>query len=183
MQHYAPTHDLTTHQWRTRTLIVSAIAAVELVALIAVGVAVLGKGWFQSHATNAAQRRPAHHATKTPPAAAKPDEKPAARPHSVAPAKPMLAKSRTGVLILNGNGQSGAAGSEARVLRAHGYPVTAVGNAKRNDYAASIVMYRPGYAREAHRLARELGVPIVSTLDGLQLSQLKGARLTLIVGR
>lgn len=180
MIHYPPTYDAT-HQWRTRTLIVSAIAAVELVALIAVGIAVLGKGWFESHAANAAKLRPVHHAPRTT-TAAKP-KAPAVRPHHAAPAKPMLAKSRTGVLVLNGNGQTGAAGAEARVLQSHGYPVTAVGNAKRNDYVASIVMYRPGYGREAQRLARELKVPIVSALDGLQLSQLRGARLTLIVGK
>jgi hypothetical protein len=179
VQHYAPTHDLT-HHWRTRTLIVSAIAGVELVALIAVGIAVLGKGWLTSHAANAAKQRPAHHATKT--TATKPTP-PTAKPHHTAPAKPMLANAQTGVLVLNGNGRNGAAGAEAGVLRAHGYPVTAVGNAKRNDYAGSIVMYRPGYAREARRLAQELGIPIVSTLDGLLTSQLKGARLTLIVGR
>jgi len=170
MDHYAPTPEA----WRTRTMIVSGIAAAELVALIAVGVVLFGKGWF-THARTAAT---ATHATVTH------HSKPT--PHVVrpkVPAKPMLPPARTGVLVLNGNGRDGAAGAEARVIRAHGYPVAAVTNAKRNDYAASIVMYRPGYAREAERLARNLGAPMVSALDGVVTSQLKGARLVFIVGR
>src|SRR5262249_44634554 len=40
--HYAPVHDLSS-PWRTRTLIASGIAAVELLALIALAVVLLGK--------------------------------------------------------------------------------------------------------------------------------------------
>jgi LytR cell envelope-related transcriptional attenuator len=177
MQHYAPTHDLSS-PWRTRTLIVSGIAVAELVALIGLAVVLLGKGWFQSERAAATKAAIAQHradAARTRPAPTKP--KAAAR------AKRMLAKQQTSVLVLNGNGRDGAAGAEARILRAHGYPVAAVGNAKRTDYAASIVMYRPGYPREAARLARELKIPIVSALDGVFLSQLKGAKAVLIVGR
>ena len=97
-------------------------------------------------------------------------------------ATPLLARAHTSVLVLNGNGRNGAAGAEAASLRMHGYPVAAVGNAKRNDYAASIVMYRPGYDREAQRLAHDMGIKVVSGLDGVQPSQLHGARLLLIVG-
>jgi hypothetical protein len=174
MDHYAPTPELAVHTWRTRTLIVTTIAAVELVALIAVGLVVFGKSWF-THARTAAAA--SHVAVK--------HHQPA--PHTVKPkappAKPMLAPARTRVLVLNGNGQNGAAGAEARVIRAHGYPVAAVTNAKRNDYAASIVMYRPGYDREAARLAKNLGAPMVSALDGVQTSQLAGAQVVFIVGR
>jgi len=163
-------------------MIVSAVAAAELVVLIAVGVLVLGKGWFQHAQANAAGRPASHHAAarqiaKHTAPAAKP------KPHPAAPATPMLSRARTTLLVLNGNGQDGAAGAEARVLRAHGYTVSAVGNAKRSDYAASMVMYRPGMQREGQRLARDLGIPIVSAIDGIQPSQLKGARLLVIVGR
>jgi LytR cell envelope-related transcriptional attenuator len=181
VDHYAPTHDLA-QPWRTRTLIVTGIAAVELLALVAVGVVVLGKGWFQhvraSAAPKAAQSA-AHHAAR---AALRPTA-PAAKPKIVLPARPMVTRVQTGLLVLNGNGQSGAAGAEARAVRAHGYPVVAVGNAKRNDYAASIVMYRPGYDREARRLAHDVGIAVVSPLDGLLPSQLKGAKLMIILGR
>lgn len=177
MDHYAPTPDFA-HQWRTRTMIVSGVAVVELVALIAVGVLVLGKGWFQhARASAASQHRAAtttHHATTTTHATV------AKAP--AAPAKPMLSRAHTSLLVLNGNGRNGAAGDEATTLRQHGYTVKAVGNATRNDYAASIVMYRPGLQREAQRLARDVGIPIVSALDGMQPSQLHGAQLALIVG-
>ena len=163
-------------------MIVSAVAAAELVALIAVGVLVLGKGWFQHAQASASSRGTTHHAATT--QAAKPAA-PAAKPkpHPAAPATPMLSRGQTSLLVLNGNGQDGAAGAEARVLREHGYTVQAVGNAKRNDYAASMVMYRPGLQREGLRLARDLSIPIVSALDGIQPSQLKGAKLLLIVGK
>jgi len=161
-------------------MIVSAVAAVELVALVAVGVLVLGKGWFQ-HARASAAAKPAHHAT----AAAHITKSAAApaRPHRTAPAKPMLMRAQTNVLVLNGNGRDGAAGTEAQALRSHGYKIASVGNATRNDYAASIVMYRPGFQREAQRLARDTGIPIVSALDGMQPSQLRGAKLAVIVGK
>lgn len=179
MDHYAPTHDVT-QPWRTRTIVVSAIAAVELVALVSVGLLVFGKGWFESERANAIQSA-AHHQTASTKSTSPP---PAthARPHRTAPAKPLLARAHTSVLVLNGNGRNGAAGAQAASLRMHGYPVAAVGNAKRNDYAASIVMYRPGFGREAQRLAHEMGIKIVSGLDGVQPSQLHGARLLLIVG-
>jgi hypothetical protein len=180
MDHYAPTHDLT-QPWRTRTMILSGIAVVQLVALVAIGVLVLGKGWFENaRASAAAKHTTTHHASPaTPPA------KPAPRPRTVAnaPTRPMVARARTGLLVLNGNGQSGAAGAEASTLKAHGYPVVAVGNARRNDYAASIVMYRPGYNREAERLAHDIGIRVVTGLDGVAPSALKSAKLLLIVGK
>jgi hypothetical protein len=181
VDHYAPTHDLA-QPWRTRTLIVTGIATVELLALVGVGVVLLGKGWFQHAQASVAQttaQRAAHHAA---PAAPRPGA-PAAKPKIVLPARPMVTRAQTGLLVLNGNGQSGAAGAEARVLHAHGYPVPTVGNAKRNDYAASIVMYRPGYSREARRLAHDVGIPVVTALDGLLPGQLKGAKLMVILGR
>jgi hypothetical protein len=181
MDHYAPAPDLA-YRWRTRTMVVSAVAGVELVALIAVGVLLLGKGWFQHARASAAT----HHATTTAHRAAPATH--AARPaatvsKATTPAKPMLSRAQTSVLVLNGNGRDGAAGDEAATLRQQGYPIKAVGNATRNDYAASIVMYRPGLQREAQRLAHDARVPIVSALDGMQPSQLHGAELALIVGK
>jgi LytR cell envelope-related transcriptional attenuator len=177
VSHYAPTHDLSS-PWRTRTLIVSVVAAAELVALIALAVVLLGKGWFQHEraaATKAAVAEQRAAATTRP--------TPTRTVHKTASAKPLLTRAQTSILVLNGNGRNGAAGAESRVLRAHGYSVRAVGNAKRSDYAASIVMYRPGYSREATRLARDLKIPIVSVLDGILVSQLKGAKAVLIVGK
>ena len=163
-------------------MVVSAVAAVEFVALIALALLLFGKGWFQhERATRVAEARQSAAA-----AAEKADTKttrPVVTHKPAALQKPLLTRAHTGVLVLNGNGRDGAAGAEATVLRQHGYPVAAVGNAKRSDYAASIVMYRPGYDREARRFARDLKIPIVGALDGLRVSQLEGARLLLIIGR
>ena len=52
------------------------------------------------------------------------------------------------MLVLNGNGISGAAASAGQLVRHKGY-VAAVGNAPRSDYRRSVVMYRPGYGAEA----------------------------------
>ena len=181
MDHYAPTHDLR-EPWRTRTLIVSAIAGVELLALVGLGAVLLGRGWFEHARTSAAHRStPAHAAKATRTTTATPPAKP--KPAKAAPARSIVARAQTGLLVLNGNGVAGAAGAEAQALRAHGYPVLSVGNAKRNDYAASIIMYRPGYGREARRLARDAGISIVAVLDGLSLGQLHGAKLAIILGR
>ena len=40
-------------------------------------------------------------------------------------------------------------------------------DAPRHDYARSLVMFRPGFAPEARRLARDLKIRIVGPLDGL----------------
>jgi len=181
MQHYAPTHDLA-QPWRTRTLIATGIALVELLALVAVGVVLLGKGWFESERAGAVRSATHHRTLSKPTSASSTHAKPRAARHAPGPVRPLLARSRTSLVVLNGNGRNGAAGAEARVLRARGYPVVAVGNAKRTDYAASIVMYRPGYGREAQRLARDIRGSIVTGLDGVLPSQLHGARLLLIVG-
>ena len=43
-------------------------------------------------------------------------------------------------------------------------------------------MYRPGFAGEGRRLARDIGVKIVGPLDGLRKSDLHGAQLVFILG-
>jgi hypothetical protein len=43
-------------------------------------------------------------------------------------------------------------------------------------------MYRPGYAPEAARLARDLHVKIVSPLDGLRTKDLMGAHVAIVLG-
>jgi hypothetical protein len=162
-------------------MVVSAIAVVELVALVAVGVVFLGKGWFQSERANAV-RGATHHQTATTTAKTRTTSSPRAKTRPAAPPKAHLPRSRTTVLVLNGNGLAGAAGDEASLLRAHGYPISSVGNAKRSNYVTSIVMYRPGYEGEALRLAHDAHIGDVSALDGLLPSQLGSARVAVIVG-
>ncbi len=157
--------------WRTATIVATGIAALELMALVAAGSALLMKP--------AAQR-----AREATPAARAPKAK-AAAPRKRAPvraARPLLPRARTSILVLNGNGITGAAAAKAARVRALGYRVGGVGNAPRRDSTRTLVMYRPGARREGVRLARDLHVSIVSPLDGLRTSELAGARLALVVG-
>jgi LytR cell envelope-related transcriptional attenuator len=150
--------------WRRATIAVSAVAAVELLLLTIVGIALFGKPvlhHFQSSAASAAT--PPRHVAKP------------------APAKGVLPRSEVEVMVLNGNGQSGAAHAAAARVQAKGYLLGNVGNAPR-IMPHSLVMFRPGYAGEARRLARDLHVRIVRPLDGMRPSQLLGAHLVLILG-
>jgi hypothetical protein len=160
--------------WRTATIVASLVAAVELVLLLGAGVVLLGKPL--AHALN-------HHAKAAAAAPAKTVAKP--KPvvvHRTPPAIPHVARAHTGVLVLNGNGRSGAAASEAARLHSLGYPVTGTGNAPRTDYATTSVMYRPGFRGEAIRLARDLGLHAVGPLDGLTAARLDGGKLVVILG-
>ena len=98
------------------------------------------------------------------------------------PSHPLLPRSRVSVLVLNGNGTPGAAATEAARIQALGYPLPAAKNAVRHDYARSMVLFRPGYAVEAHRLARDAGIRLVSTVDGVGKAQLRGSPLVVILG-
>lgn len=150
--------------WRRATIAVSAVAAVELLLLTIVGIALFGKPLlhhFQSSAASAAT--PPRHVAKA------------------APPKAVLPRSEVEVMVLNGNGQAGAAHAAADRVQAKGYLLGNVGNAPR-IMPHSLVMFRPGYAGEARRLARDLHVRIVRPLDGMRPSQLLGAHLVLILG-
>lgn len=97
-------------------------------------------------------------------------------------AKPTLSRSRTGVLVLNGNGRAGAAGQAAATLRGLGYRIRGVTNAKRQDYATTVVMYRTGYRPEAVRLAHDLHAQVVGPLDGLRPAALHGGQIAVVLG-
>jgi hypothetical protein len=106
---------------------------------------------------------------------------PVVRKHSpIAP--PKLLRSQTGVYVFNGNGRSGAASSEAAKLSNLNYLVPGTGNAKRQDYATTVVMFKKGFQAEGTRLARDLHVKIVGPLDGLAPSALRGAQLAIVLG-
>lgn len=95
--------------------------------------------------------------------------------------KPTLSRARTTVLVLNGNGVTGAAATASRPVRRLGYSIKGVGNAQRSDYPKSVVMFRPGLRSEAVRFARDLDVKIVGPLDGVRIGELHGARLVYVV--
>ena len=156
-------HDLV-RPWRRATIAVSAVAAIELVALAGIGIVLLGNplaNHFRESTAAAAPRK----RTATP-----------------APAKrATLERSETSVMVLNGNGRAGAAHAAADRVSARGYLLGNVGNAATTT-PRSLVMYRSGYAAEGKRLGHDLHVRIVRPLDGMLPSQLMGAHLVLIVG-
>jgi hypothetical protein len=155
-------HDLV-RPWRRATIAVSAIAALELVALMGIAIALLGNplGDLRESAAAAAPRKRG--------------------PLPVAAKKATLERSETSVMVLNGNGRAGAAHAAADKVSARGYLLGNVGNAT-STTPRSVVMYRPGYAAEGARLARDMRVRVVRPLDGMRPSQLLGAHVVLIVG-
>lgn len=160
--------------WRTATVVASAVAAVELVLLVVAAFLLLAKPL-----AHAMQQRA--QATAFAPAAT---HRPKLALHARVPAsaKPTLARSHTGVLVLNGNGRAGAAGSAAATLRGLGYRIRGVANAQRQDYATTVVMYRAGYRPEAVRLAHDVHAGVVGPLDGLRPAALHGGQLAVVLG-
>ena len=162
--------------WRTAALAAAAVALVELLALLVVSGVRLAPGPRQTAAA-AAPKTAAPAAAHAAAAARKRTRTPAhARP------QPLRPRSRVSILILNGNGVTGAAGREASHLLARGYRGTTAADAPNHDYARSIVLYAPGYAREGRRLGHDAGVRIVGPLDGMKPSQLRGSQLVVILG-
>ena len=163
--------------WRTATLVLTVIAAIQLVLLIVAGIVLLGKQ-IAPHVHRAAAReaaaRPVH--------VSHPAAKPKATRILAAHKTPMLARAKTRLLVLNGNGVQGAAALAAQLAQARGYPVLDVGNAPKTGYARTIVMYRPGFRSEALRFQHDLNLSVVAPLDGMTLAELKGAKLVEILG-
>ena len=154
--------------WRTATLVASAVAAVELVALLVLGVVLLAKP-VSEHVRQAAEAQVL--------APVKP------KPRRAAPVgAPKLTRAQTSVIVLNGNGRAGAAAESADAVRRFGYTIGSVGNAPRSDFTRTLVMFRPGHRPEAVRLAKDLHVKIVGPLDGLRPAALQGAHAVVVLG-
>ena len=150
-------------RWRARAIILAFVAGIELLILVAIAVVVLGRSAVGGVET-------------------------AAREHALTPVKPkpkphaLLERSETSVIVLNGNGISGAAGATAAKVKSLSYVVSAVGNAPRTDFR-TMIMYRGQHRGEAKRLAKDLHVKLVGPLDGMRVKDLMGAHLAVIVGR
>ena len=159
--------------WRTATVVAATVAGVELVLLLVAGSVLLGRSlWPHVHAAAARSAlETSPHAEPT---------KPVRQPPAVA----KLARSKTGILILNGNGVQGAAAEVATLVDTRGYPVVATQNAPRTGYPTWRLMAAPGYAGEAMRFAKDMDLPRarVGPLDGLTVKQLHGAKLVLLLG-
>jgi hypothetical protein len=167
MEHSLPRPEVA-RRWRTATLVATAVAALELALLAALGLPMLGRAVADDVRTAAEE----HVLAPSPKAAPKKAE---------APAVP-LPRADTSVVVLNGNGRTGAAGAAADRVHELGYLVAGTGNAGRSDYARTIVMYRPGRKAEAQRLAKDIRAKVVGPLDGLRLRDLMGAQVAIILG-
>jgi hypothetical protein len=82
------------------------------------------------------------------------------------PPTPPRPRSSTSVLVLNGNGVEGAAGTTATRLLDAGYRRAIPTDAPNSAYARSLVLYRPGWQREAERLGKDARIATVAPLDG-----------------
>jgi hypothetical protein len=159
-------HALTTpsgHPWRTIAVVAAGIATLELLGLVILGVALIAKPVMHRARAEAAAIPTKHQQTTT-------------------RIRPLLPRGSTSVTVLNGNGRSGAAAAQASRVRARGSLVGDVGNAPRMGYGRSVIMYRGGRRPEALRLARDLGIRLVTPLDGLRPRDLLGAQLAVVVG-
>jgi hypothetical protein len=149
--------------WRAAALAVGVVALVELAALLVLA------GIRLVHVAPATARKPA---------AAKPV---VPQPPTVAKAHPLRPRSHVSVLVLNGNGVAHAAGTEAGRLLGKGYRRPGAADAP-SRYARSLVLFRPGWQREAHRLARDTGIRVVAPLDGRLPRSDARYQLVLILG-
>jgi LytR cell envelope-related transcriptional attenuator len=167
--------------WRTATLVASCVAGLELVLIVALGVVLLGRS-VAPHVRAAAARAAAAPKHQAAHAASASKVKPARR--HPAHAAHLLPRAKTSILILNGNGINGAAAQAAGIVRSRGYSVTDTRNAPGTGYPTWRLMAAPGYAAEASRFARDMGLARsrVGPLDGMIPRQLHGAKLVLILG-
>ena len=145
--------------WRAAALAAAAVALAELTALLALA----GVRLLHVH----------HPAVQTRPVS----------PGRVSRAhvQPLRPRSRISVLVLNGNGVSGAAGAEATRLLRQGYRRAVPADAP-STYAQSVVLFRPGWQREAQRLAREAGIGVATPLDVRLPRSERGYQVVLILG-
>ena len=166
MEISAPSVHPLVRPWRTTAIVASGIAALELLILLTVATAMIGKD-VTAQAREAGFAR----ATGIPSKPVRPEPKQATLP-----------RGETSVIVLNGNGRTGAAAEAASRVRARGYAISGTGNAARSDYGQSVVMYRAGRRAEARRLAHDLHIRLVGPLEGIRKRDLLGADVALIIG-
>jgi hypothetical protein len=172
-----PAHLRAPQPWRSAALIAAGVATVELCVLVVVGIVVFGK-FFHGQVEKASD--PAAVAQ----AAVARETAEATQSSGQSPERgPILERRETSVIVLNGNGVAGAAAATAERVRSRHYTIAGTDNARRSA-ARSLIMYRPGFDREAKRLARDIGIALrrVAPLDGLRPRELQGAHLALIIG-
>lgn len=174
MDHPLVAPDALVRPWRLAAYIAGAIAVAELLLLLVIGGGTLVET-ISDRVQLAAKER-----ALAPSSPAKQQQAVTRKRTRVAVVK--TPRGRTVVMVLNGNGRTGAAASAASSVRSRGYRIGAVGNAPRTDFARSLVMYKPGFVEEGRRLAKDLGVKHVGPLDGVRAGELGRAQLVFILG-
>lgn len=173
MDHPLSAPDALVRPWRTAAYVAVAVAAVELLLLL-----VIGGGKLAGLVSDRVERA-AHEHVLAPTGRSR--QPAAARKPASVTAAARVPRSKTVVLVLNGNGRTGAAASAAARVHARGYRIGAVTNAP-EQVSRSIVMYRPGHAGEGRRLGRDLRVKLVTPLDGMRAKDLGHANVVFILG-
>lgn len=171
MDHPLAAPDALVRPWRTAAYVACAVAAVELLLLL-----VIGGGKLAGYVTDRVQL-----AAKESVVVAQATTAPAVKKKAQAPAVAQRPRSKTVVMVLNGNGRTGAAAGAASRVQSRGYRIGDVTNAPQL-VSKSLVMYRPGFAGEGKRLGNDLGVRLVTPLDGMRASALHGAHVVFILG-
>lgn len=167
--------------WRAAAIVAAAVATVELFILVLIGIAFATR-FFAGEVDQAAISALANTPAAEQPAPVQPAPVAEKKKKDAPAAKPVLARDETSVIVLNGNGIAGAAATTADRVRARGYLIAGSANAPRSDFQQSLIMFRPGFEREARRLAADAGIRRVAPLDGLSKRDLQGAHLALIIG-
>jgi hypothetical protein len=166
--------------WRTAAIVAAAVAAVELFILVLLGVA-FGAKLTTDRAETAVAAPQAAKTEASTQAGTQETTKPATKPEKTAPVAE-LPRAQTSVIVLNGNGLSGAAAVASENVRKFDYIIAGTGNAPRTDFQRSVVMFRPGYQGEAIRLGKDLKIKRVIPLDGVTKQDLQGAHIAYIIG-
>jgi hypothetical protein len=164
--------------WRTAAIVAAAVAAVELFVLVLVGV-VFGAKLVTDKAETIVAQTQAARTDATPPAS---DDGATTKQTKQAAPVAELPRSRTSVIVLNGNGIPAAAAVGAERVRKFDYIIAGTDNAPRSDFQRSVVMFRPGFEGEAIRLAKDLKVKRTVPLDGMTKRDLQGAHIAFIIG-
>jgi LytR cell envelope-related transcriptional attenuator len=163
--------DALVRPWRLAAFIAGSIAALELLVLLAIGGGALVEA-VSSRLDVAARQH-----------ALAPPKKQAPKPATDTKPEPAkLPRTKTIVLVLNGNGRTGAAATAAARVKRDGYKIGAVGNAPRTNFAQDLVMFRPGFAGEGRRLAHDFGTKRVGPLDGIRIRDLGRAHAVIVLG-
>lgn len=92
-----------------------------------------------------------------------------------------LKPSEIEVTVLNGTAVDGLAGTYGDMVERRGYQLGAVTNS-RSSFADSVVMFKPGDGREAHRVADSLEISRVQPMTSEIASLAAGAPVAVVIG-